>query len=100
MYFIGNYLQKNLKVLNVTGLRLTSINMLKCFYRLEELFAAENLFSCLVQLTETLGTFSYLLKVDVHSCPAQKDIHYREKITAGAPQIGNNDFFLFVLHKI
>ena len=40
-------------------------------------------------LGEMLGEFNYLKKVTLNGCPAQKDNHYRIKITAGACNLGN-----------
>lgn len=51
--------------------------------------AAENNFESAMELGKQLTVFPCLRTVLLNDCPAQKDIHYRDKITAGALQIGN-----------
>lgn len=54
---------------------------------LEELIAAENKFECPTEIGESIHNLPALLKVEFKGCPAQKDIHYKEKIMAKAPKI-------------
>lgn len=75
-------------MLNVTGLFLTDIDALKHCFRLETLIAAENSFGSAMELGKQLTVFPCLRNVLLKDCPAEKDIHYRDKITAGAFQIG------------
>lgn len=78
-------------MLNVTGLLLSDIDALKHCFRLETLMAAENRFENAIELGKQLTVFPCLRNVVLNDCPAQKDIHYRDKITAGALQIGKSE---------
>lgn len=40
------------------------------------------------ELGKTLNSMHKLYKVDLHGCPAQKDIYYREKITLESNALG------------
>lgn len=80
--------QKSLRVLNVTGLRLDDLRQLRCLHGLRQLIAAENSFNNATDLGLQLQCFPALRKVTLHSCPAQKELHYRDMIVAGAFQIG------------
>lgn len=71
-----------------------SLNILSSLLRLEELLASENEFACPKELGSNLSRLPFLKKVDLHGCPAQKDTHYREKITAGSLQIGIWKYFI------
>lgn len=65
-------------------INLDFIPTLQC---LEELIAAENKFECPNEIGESIHSLPALLKAEFKGCPAQKDIHYKEKIMAKAPKI-------------
>ncbi|KAG4067744.1 hypothetical protein HA402_005516 [Bradysia odoriphaga] len=80
-------LSKKLRVLNVTGLGLVNLDFLPTLQCLNELIAAENKFECPTEIGESIRGLPVLRKVEFVGCPAQKDIHYKEKIMAKAPTI-------------
>ncbi|KAJ6641316.1 Protein phosphatase 1 regulatory subunit 42, partial [Pseudolycoriella hygida] len=80
-------LSRKLRILNVTGLGLTNLDFLPTLQCLSELIAAENKFECPKELGESVRNIPVLRKVEFRGCPAQKDIHYKEKLIAKAPNI-------------
>ena len=62
--------------------------ILKDCVGLEELIAADNSFICPKQLGEDIARFPFLFKATLNHCPAEKNCHYRELITAGAHRLG------------
>lgn len=86
--FCGLISQSHLQVLNVTGLRLSSLVPFQKLYRLEELQAAENAFTDAHQLGQQLGAFGNLHKVNLTGCPvAQRDLHYKELMLEQTPHL-------------
>lgn len=84
-------------MINVTGLGLINLDFLPTLQCLNELIAAENKFECPKEIGECIGGLPALRKVEFRGCPAQKDIHYKEKIMAKAPRIGIRKPVLFAL---
>lgn len=82
---------KTVKILNISKLNLVSIDSLKPLKRLEVLLASENKFTSSVELGLSLQNLPFLLKAELHGCPAQKEIHYREKITAKTDRLESLD---------
>lgn len=66
---------------------MTNLDFLPTLQYLNELIAAENKFECATELGESIRNLPVLQKVEFKGCPAQKDIHYKEKIMAKAPRI-------------
>lgn len=73
---------KTVKILNISKLNLISIDSLKPLKRLEILLASDNKFTSSVELGLFLQNLPFLIKTELNGCPAQKEIHYREEITA------------------
>lgn len=79
--------QRKLRVLNITGLGLINLDFLSTLQYLQKLSAADNKFECPSEIGESIHNLPFLLKVEFRGCPAQRDIHYKEKIMAKAPKI-------------
>lgn len=75
----------------MTGLGLTNLDFIPTLQCLHELIAAENKFECPVEIGESIRSLPALQKVEFRGCPAQKDIHYKEKIMAKAPKISTKN---------
>lgn len=82
---------KTVKILNISKLNLTSLESLKPLKRLEILFASDNKFKSSIELGLSLNNLPFLIKTELHGCPAQKEIHYREKITAKTNRLESLD---------
>lgn len=82
---------KTVKILNISKLNLISIDSLKPLKRLEILLASDNKFTSSVELGLSLQNLPFLIKTELHGCPAQKEIHYREKITAKTDRLESLD---------
>lgn len=90
-------LQKKLRIFNVTGLGLINLDFLPTLQCLNELIAAENKFECPTEIGESIRSLPVLRKVEFRGCPAQKDIHYKEKIMAKAPRIGTKNTIVILM---
>ncbi|XP_058819800.1 protein phosphatase 1 regulatory subunit 42-like [Topomyia yanbarensis] len=77
-------LANHLKVLNVKKLRLTHLNSLEPLWKLEVLLASDNSFKSTDEITPAISALYSLRVLDLQGCLAQKDIYYREKVTAAA----------------
>lgn len=76
-------------MLNINGLKLTNLDLLKSLPHLVELIASDNSFNCSDYIASSIGHLSYLKKCNFTGCPAQKtDIHYRNKIILESKSIG------------
>lgn len=82
---------KTVKILNISKLNLISIDSLKPLKRLEVLLASDNKFKSSIELGSSLQHLPFLIKTELHGCPAQKEIHYREKITAKTDRLESLD---------
>lgn len=80
--------QGNLKVLNITGLRLKSMQPFSKLYRLQTLLAAENAFESAQELGQQLAGFPLLHRVELHGCPAHRALQFKEHLLESAHQIG------------
>lgn len=78
-------------MLNITGLRLSSLVPFQPLGRLVELQAAENAFADARELGHQLGAFGRLHKVNCAACPAQRDVHYKELMLEEAPHLTELD---------
>lgn len=77
-----------MKILNISGLKLKSLNALAPLYQLEQLIASENLFENASDIGQQIQNLRSLLKADLFGCPAQrKDVYYRDKITAASESL-------------
>ncbi|XP_058446687.1 protein phosphatase 1 regulatory subunit 42-like [Malaya genurostris] len=77
-------LANHLKVLNVKKMRLTDLSPLEPLWKLEVLLASDNNFKSTDEITPAISALYSLRVLDLQGCLAQKDIHYREKVTAAA----------------
>ena len=77
-------LANQLKVLNIKKLKLNDLDALEPLWKLEILLASENNFRTTDDISQSISALYSLRVVDLQGCPAQKDNHYREKITACA----------------
>ncbi|XP_053696837.1 protein phosphatase 1 regulatory subunit 42-like [Sabethes cyaneus] len=77
-------LANHLKVLNIKKLRLTEMCSLEPLWKLEVLLASENNFKSTEDITPAISALYSLRVLDLQGCLAQKDVHYREKVTAAA----------------
>lgn len=79
---------------------LTNLDFLPTLQCLQELIAAENNFECPTEIGESIHILPTLVKIEFKGCPAQKDIHYKEKIMAKAPKIGMESRNWYTLNRI
>ncbi|XP_053676506.1 protein phosphatase 1 regulatory subunit 42-like [Anopheles nili] len=77
-------LANHLKVLNVKKLKLANIDALEPLWKLEILLASENNFKSTDDITHVISALYSLRVLDLQGCTAQRDVHYREKVTAAA----------------
>ncbi|XP_065080412.1 protein phosphatase 1 regulatory subunit 42-like [Ochlerotatus camptorhynchus] len=77
-------LANHLKVLNIKKLKLTHMTALEPLWKLEVLLASENSFKSTEDITPVISALYSLRVLDLQGCVAQKDVHYREKVTAAA----------------
>ncbi|XP_055598980.1 protein phosphatase 1 regulatory subunit 42-like [Uranotaenia lowii] len=77
-------LANHLKVLNIKKLKLSNMAALEPLWKLEVLLASENTFKSTEDLTPVISALYSLRVLDLQGCVAQKDVHYREKVTAAA----------------
>ncbi|XP_055633581.1 protein phosphatase 1 regulatory subunit 42-like isoform X2 [Toxorhynchites rutilus septentrionalis] len=77
-------LANHLKVLNIKKLKLTHMTALEPLWKLEVLLASENNFKTTEDINPVISALYSLRVLDLQGCFAQKDVHYREKITAAA----------------
>lgn len=75
----------------MSKLNLTTLNDLHCLDRLEILIASDNKFEDVKKLGTSLGYMTCLVNANFLRCPAQRDIHYRETLTAGSFMLENLD---------
>ncbi|CAD7077624.1 unnamed protein product [Hermetia illucens] len=83
-FFTLKSIARNLEVLNISQLGLMTLEPISILLRLKHLIANGNQFQDAEEIGHVLGRMIFLEKADIQDCPAQKDIHYREKITAGS----------------
>lgn len=57
---------------------------LEPLWKLEVLLASENSFKSTEDITPVISALYSLRVLDLQGCVAQKDVHYREKVTAAA----------------
>ncbi|XP_035783783.1 protein phosphatase 1 regulatory subunit 42-like [Anopheles albimanus] len=77
-------LANHLKVLNIKKLKLTNIDALEPLWKLEILLASENNFKSTDDITPVISALYSLRVLDLQGSAAQRDVHYREKVTAAA----------------
>uniref|UniRef100_A0A182QTI1 Protein phosphatase 1 regulatory subunit 42 n=1 Tax=Anopheles farauti TaxID=69004 RepID=A0A182QTI1_9DIPT len=77
-------LANHLKVLNIKKLKLANIDALEPLWKLEILLASENNFKSTDDVTPVISALYSLRVLDLQECSAQRDVHYREKVTAAA----------------
>uniref|UniRef100_A0A182KF09 Protein phosphatase 1 regulatory subunit 42 n=1 Tax=Anopheles christyi TaxID=43041 RepID=A0A182KF09_9DIPT len=77
-------LANHLKVLNIKKLKLANIDALEPLWKLEILLASENNFKSTDDVTPVISALYSLRVLDLQGCSAQRDVHYREKVTAAA----------------
>ncbi|XP_058120767.1 protein phosphatase 1 regulatory subunit 42-like [Anopheles ziemanni] len=77
-------LANHLKVLNIKKLKLANIDALEPLWKLEILLASENNFKSTEDVTPVVSALYSLRVLDLQGCSAQRDVHYREKVTAAA----------------
>ncbi|XP_058060594.1 protein phosphatase 1 regulatory subunit 42-like [Anopheles bellator] len=77
-------LANHLKVLNIKKLKLTNIDSLEPLWKLEILLASENNFKSTDDITPVISALYSLRVLDLQGSAAQRDVHYREKVTAAA----------------
>uniref|UniRef100_A0A182PT08 Protein phosphatase 1 regulatory subunit 42 n=1 Tax=Anopheles epiroticus TaxID=199890 RepID=A0A182PT08_9DIPT len=77
-------LANHLKVLNIKKLKLANIDALEPLWKLEILLASENNFKSTDDITPVISALYSLRVLDLVGCSAQRDVHYREKVTAAA----------------
>ncbi|KAL1403172.1 hypothetical protein quinque_011082 [Culex quinquefasciatus] len=77
-------LANHLKVLNIKKLKLTHMTPLEPLWKLEVLLATENNFKSTEDIAPVISALYSLRVLDLQGCLAQKDVHYREKVTAAA----------------
>lgn len=77
--------------MNISKLNLKSLKPVEILFRLENLFASDNLFESSKDIGLSLGYLIFLKNTDLKSCPAQKEIHYREQITASTYKLHTLD---------
>ncbi|XP_031633407.1 protein phosphatase 1 regulatory subunit 42-like [Contarinia nasturtii] len=71
----------SLRILNISGLRLNELKLLKTLPHLEELSAADNNFDNGDYIARSIEHLGYLTKAIFTNCPAQmNDIYYRNKV--------------------
>lgn len=74
----------NLRVLNVSGLRLRNLDDLLPMRMVEELNASNNLFENAESLAKFVSAMPVLVKANFKGCPSHSnDLHYRDKIICG-----------------
>lgn len=71
-----------MKTLNISKLNLTSLKPIEILYRIENLIATDNLFESSKDIGLSLGYLIFLKNAHLENCPAQKETHFREQITA------------------
>uniref|UniRef100_A0A182WA13 Protein phosphatase 1 regulatory subunit 42 n=1 Tax=Anopheles minimus TaxID=112268 RepID=A0A182WA13_9DIPT len=77
-------LANHLKVLNIKKLKLANVDALEPLWKLEILLASENNFKSTDDITPVISALYSLRVLDLQGCSAQRDVHYREKVTAAA----------------
>lgn len=83
-------LQEHLNVLNISGLRLKTLECMKNFKILKQLIAKDNDFNTTESISEYLVS-NQLKCVNFFGCPAKRqDKHYRDKITLASDSLGNS----------
>lgn len=82
-------ISQKLRVLNISGLQLEQVDVLKALQRLREIIAADNLFRCAKEIADFANAMPCLERATFKGCPAQKlDVHYLKKITTGTDHLG------------
>lgn len=71
-------------MLNIKKLKLTHMTSLEPLWKLEVLLATENNFKSTEDIAPVISALYSLRVLDLQGCLAQKDVHYREKVTAAA----------------
>lgn len=64
-------------------------------FQLKQLLAPNNAFKCTLELGKSLSNFPHLHNLDLHGCPAQNSIYYKEHILGSAPQIRMQTYICF-----
>lgn len=87
---ISVYFQTSLRVLNISGLHLTELKILRTLPHLTKLIAADNNFEKGDYIASSINCLNDLKTAVFCGCPAQKnDIHYRNKIILESKSLGN-----------
>lgn len=90
-------MQDHVQLLNIGGLKLTTLNGLTHFYSLKQLLAADNGFDSPVELGKSLAKLQRLQVIDFRGCPAQQDIHYKEHVLGAAHHIRKTHTFVLIV---
>lgn len=82
-------IQGNLRILNISGLRLTKLSVVKGLRNLKVLLASNNRFSIAQHIADCIQAMPDLVKAEFRDCPAQlNDSYYRSKIIASSVKLG------------
>ncbi|XP_043274469.1 protein phosphatase 1 regulatory subunit 42-like [Venturia canescens] len=84
-------LSTRLKLLNVTGTRLTSLRPISRIVRLEILEAKDNLLNDMEDLTESLSSMRMLRELFLQGNPVTQSYRYRESMIANSDSLVNLD---------
>ena len=84
------FLQKCLKILNVTGNRITSLKEISNLKKLEVLEAKNNLLKNMEDLTESISNLPFLRELFLEGNPVTKTYRYRENLIANHDYLSNN----------
>lgn len=88
-YNIYSFLQTSLRLLNISGLKLSDLNLLKSLPHLVEVIAADNNFVNSEYIASSISQLSHLRSATFSGCPAHKDdIYYRNKIILESKSLG------------
>ncbi|XP_066593833.1 protein phosphatase 1 regulatory subunit 42-like isoform X2 [Prorops nasuta] len=84
-------LSANLKVLNISSNRLTSLMGIKCLYQLEVLEAQNNFIKDIKDLSKTINTLINLQDLQLQGNPVTLSYRYRESMIANSQRLINLD---------
>lgn len=81
--------QNSLHFLNISGLKMSNLDLLKYLPNLNELIAADNHFESSEYIASSIRQHLNLKSASFVGCPAQKnDIYYRNKIISDSQRLG------------
>lgn len=83
----------SLRVLNISGLKLSNLSFLVSLRNLEELIATDNRFNDANHIAKSISHLNHLCSAQFMRCPAHlKDFYYRDTIIMKSNSLGNEIF--------